>query len=50
LNPAVWPPLEERALDFNGVLGEFMALLGKHVRIERSALDGFINDGRVPRQ
>ena len=24
--------------------------LGKHVRIERSALDGFINDGRVPRQ
>jgi len=34
LNPAVWPPLEERALDFNGVLGEFMALLGKHVRIE----------------
>ena len=24
--------------------------LGKHVRLERSALDGFINDGRVPRQ
>jgi excisionase family DNA binding protein len=23
--------------------------LGKHVRLERSALDGFINDGRVPR-
>jgi hypothetical protein len=34
LNPAVWPPLEERALDFNGVLGEFMALLGDRVRIE----------------
>ncbi len=24
--------------------------LGKHVRLERSALDGFINDGRVPLQ
>ncbi|MFL6110122.1 MAG: helix-turn-helix domain-containing protein [Catenulispora sp.] len=24
--------------------------LGKHVRLERSALDGFINDGRIPRQ
>jgi excisionase family DNA binding protein len=24
--------------------------LGRHVRLERSALDGFINDGRVPRQ
>jgi excisionase family DNA binding protein len=24
--------------------------LGKHVRLERSSLDGFINDGRVPRQ
>ena len=24
--------------------------LGKHVRLERSALDGFISDGRVPRQ
>nr|WP_204261796.1 helix-turn-helix domain-containing protein [Blastococcus saxobsidens] len=24
--------------------------LGKHVRLERSALDGFINNGRVPRQ
>jgi len=24
--------------------------LGKHVRLERSALDRFINDGRVPRQ
>jgi hypothetical protein len=34
LNPAVWPPLEERALDFNGVLGELMALLGDRVRIE----------------
>jgi len=34
LNPAIWPPLEERALDFNGVLAEFMALLGKRVRIE----------------
>jgi len=34
LNPAIWPPLEERVLDFNGVLGEFMALLGRRVRIE----------------
>ena len=34
MGPAIWPPLEERALDFNGVLGEFMALLGKRVRIE----------------
>ena len=24
--------------------------LGKHVRLERSALDGFIDSGRVPRQ
>ena len=24
--------------------------LGKHVRLERSALDGFINDGRIPQQ
>jgi hypothetical protein len=34
LGPAVWPPLEERAIDFNGVLSEFMALLGMRVRIE----------------
>ena len=34
LGPAIWPPLEERTLDFNGVLGEFMAMLGKRVRIE----------------
>jgi hypothetical protein len=34
LGPAIWPPLEERALDFNGVLGEFMGLLGRRVRIE----------------
>ena len=34
MNPAVWPPLEERALDFNGVLSEFMGLLGERVRIE----------------
>ena len=32
--PAIWPPLSERALDFNGVLAEFMALLGRRVRIE----------------
>ena len=24
--------------------------LGKHVRLERSALDGFMDSGRVPRQ
>ncbi len=34
MGPAIWPPLEERALDFNGVLGEFMGLLGRRVRIE----------------
>jgi hypothetical protein len=34
LGPAVWPPLEERKIDFNGVLAEFMALLGERVRIE----------------
>lgn len=34
LGPAVWPPLEERSIDFNGVLAEFMALLGERVRIE----------------
>jgi hypothetical protein len=34
VNPAVWPPLSERSLDFNGVLAEFMALLGRRVRIE----------------
>jgi hypothetical protein len=34
LGPAVWPPLEQRALDFTGVLAELMRLLGKPVRIE----------------
>ncbi len=34
MSPAVWPPLEERALDFNGVLAELMALLGERVRVE----------------
>jgi hypothetical protein len=38
VNPAIWPPLEERALDFNGVLAEFMGLLGKQVRIEIGAV------------
>ena len=34
MRPAIWPPLEERALDYNGVLGEFMGLLGKRVQVE----------------
>ena len=38
LNPAVWPPLSERSLDFNGVLAEFMGMLGKRVRIEVGGL------------
>jgi hypothetical protein len=38
VGPAVWPPLSERAVDFNGVLAEFMALLGKRVRIEVGGL------------
>jgi len=37
LGPAVWPPVEQRALDFNGVLGEVMLLLGEQVRIEIAA-------------
>jgi hypothetical protein len=34
LGPAIWPPLEERKLDFNGVLAELMPLLGCRVRVE----------------
>ena len=34
MGPAVWPPREERTLDFNGVLAELMAFLGERVRIE----------------
>jgi len=34
LGPAIWPPLAERALDFNGVLAELMAMLGRRVRVE----------------
>lgn len=37
MGPAVWPPIEQRKLDFNGVLGELMSLLGEPVRIEVSA-------------
>jgi hypothetical protein len=37
LGPAVWPPVEQRTLDFNGVLAELMPLLGEPVRIEISA-------------
>jgi hypothetical protein len=39
LSPAVWPPIEQRALDFNGVLAELMLLLGEPVRVEVAAGD-----------
>ena len=38
MGPAIWPPLEERAIDFNGALGELMALLGERVRVEVGGL------------
>ncbi|MGI8462069.1 MAG: hypothetical protein ACR2OC_10605 [Solirubrobacterales bacterium] len=34
MGPAIWPPLDERAIDFNGVLAELMGLLGESVRVE----------------
>ena len=34
MGPAIWPPLEERTLNFNGVLAELLAFLGERVRIE----------------
>ncbi len=34
MGPAVWPPLRERELDFNGVLAELMGVLGEPVRVE----------------
>lgn len=37
LSPAIWPPVEQRALDFNGVLSELMLLLGEPVRVEVAA-------------
>ena len=37
MSPAVWPPLEQRTLDFNGVLAELMLLLGEPVRVEMAA-------------
>lgn len=37
MSPAVWPPIEQRKLDFNGVLAELMSLLGEPVRIEVAA-------------
>lgn len=39
MSPAVWPPVEQRALDFNGVLSELMLLLGEPVRVEVAAGD-----------
>ena len=37
MEPAIWPPLEERELpDFTGVLVELLPLLGEQVRIEVS--------------
>ena len=39
MSPAVWPPVEQRALDFNGVLAELMSLLGEPVRVEIAAGD-----------
>jgi hypothetical protein len=39
LSPAVWPPVEQRALDFNGVLSELMLMLGEPVRFEVAAGD-----------
>jgi hypothetical protein len=36
---ARWPPVEQRALDFNGVLAELMGLLGEPVRVEVAAGD-----------
>ncbi len=38
MGPAIWPPLEERALDYNGVLSEMMGLLGHRVRVEVGGL------------
>lgn len=37
MGPAVWPPLEERRLDFVGVLIELMAMLGEDVKVEVGA-------------
>jgi hypothetical protein len=34
LGPAIWPPIEERTLDFTGVLVELLPLLGEEVRVE----------------
>ena len=39
VSPAVWPPVEQRTLDFNGVLSELMLLLGEPVRVEVAAGD-----------
>lgn len=34
MRPAVWPPLEQRTLDFTGVLSALMGLLGESVQVE----------------